>query len=130
MKKISICIMMLILSATTFCQNAQSSKPKTRKEYLALSRSQKVGGFILLGAGVTTIALISRGNTSFDELPILAVLGAAATVGSLPLFIASGRNRRRAMNASTSLKFEEAQFIRRSQICFRAFPAVSVKISF
>lgn len=130
MKKISICIMMLILSATTFCQNAQSSKPKTRKEYLALSRSQKVAGFIFLGAGLTTIVLISKGNTSLDVLPILAVLGAAATAVSLPLFIASGRNKRKAMNASAFLKFEQAQFVHGTGICFHNFPALSIKLHF
>jgi hypothetical protein len=122
--------MMLFLSANTFCQNSQSSKPKTSQEYLALSRSQKVAGFIFLGAGLTTLALISKGNTSFDVLPFLAILGAGATSASLPFFVASGRNKRRARHASASLKFEETQFTQGTGICFRAIPAASIKIRF
>jgi hypothetical protein len=122
-----------IISTVFFCQISQSPKPKTRQEYLALSRSQKVAGFIFLGAGLTTIALISKGNTSLDVLPFLAILGAGATSGSLPFFVASARNKRKARNASASLKFEEMRFARATSataICYEVFPAASIKICF
>lgn len=100
--------LLLTLSTTAFCQKADkklydSSQNLSSKEYLQKSRTQKVGAFILLGVGLTTLTLISRGHASFDALPILAIAGTAATLASIPFFIASGRNKKRAMAVSANL---------------------------
>ena len=129
MKKISICIMSLIFTATSFCQQTKPLQPLTREEYLTKSKTQKVFGFILLGAGATTLIIIRKGNTDLNAVGPLAVVGTLATLGSIPLFIASGRNKRRAMKASTSLKFEKTQSIQHSGISFHSFPAMSLKIN-
>ena len=130
MKKISICILLLIFAATSFCQQTKSLQPLTRKEYLAKSKTQKVFGFILLGAGVTTLIIISKGNTDLNAVGPLAVIGTLSTLGSIPLFIASGRNKRKALKASTSLKFEKVQSIHQPGLSFNSFPAMSLKINF
>ena len=129
MKKVTICIMLLILSVTTFCQQSQSSKPLTRNEYLTKSKTQKIFGFILLGAGATTLIIISKGNTDLKSVGPLAVAGILSTLASIPLFIASGRNKRKAMNVSTSLKIEKLQTIQSNGISFHPLPAISIKIN-
>ena len=119
--------MLLVLAATSFCQQSKSL-PLTREEYLTKSRTQKVFGFILLGAGATTLIILSKGNTDLDVAAPLAVAGTLSALGSIPLFIASGRNKRKARNASTSLKFEKAQSVQPTGITFKSFPAISLKI--
>ena len=89
MKKVTICAMLLILSATTFFQQTQSSKRLTREEYLEKSKTQKVFGFILLGAGATTLIILSNGKTDLGSVGLLAVAGTLSILGSIPLFIAS-----------------------------------------
>jgi hypothetical protein len=83
--------------------------------YLKKSKSQKTGAWILLGLGVTStvIGLIGlhqsnnydpnsyfagmSGNTgSSTSGTILTVVGLSMTGGSIPLFIASNKNKRKA----------------------------------
>ena len=129
MKKITICAMLLILATTSFSQQTQSSKPLTREEYLTKSKNQKIFGFILLGAGVTSLAIAAYGGPSFDVLPVLAIGGTLSTLGSIPLFIASRRNKRKTMNTSASLKIEKTQTMQQTGISFHSLPAISVKIN-
>ena len=121
--------MLLIFAATSFCQETKSLQSLTREEYLTKSKTQKVFGFILLGAGATTLIIISKGNTDLNAVGPLAVVGALSTLGSIPLFIASGKNKKRAMEVTTSLKFEKTQSIQQSGISFHSFPAMSLKIN-
>ena len=129
MKKVTICTMLLILSATSFCQQTQSSKPLTREEYLKKSKTQKIVGFVFLGAGAITLISVSGGNTDFNTLGTLVVVGGLSTLASIPLFIASGRNKRKAKNASVSFNFEKIQFIQQSQLSFHSVPAISIKLN-
>ena len=100
MKKTIIGAMLLVLATVSFSQQTNPTQPLTREDYLKKSKSQKITAFVLLGAGVTTLAIISKGNTSFDVLGTLAVAGTLSTLGSIPVFIASGRNKRKAKMAS------------------------------
>lgn len=130
MKKILFCSMFLVATRTSFCQQMDTSQVNTREYYLKKSKSQLIGGLILLGVGGTTIALVGKGNTSFDELPLLAVGGSLCLLGSIPLFIASGRNKRKASNATTYLKMEKIPVLQQAGLKFHSYPAISVKIIF
>lgn len=129
MKKIIICAMLLIFSVTTFCQQTQPSTSFTREEYLKKSKTQKILGFVFLGAGAITIISVCGGNTDFNTLGTVVVLGGLLTVASIPLFIASGRNKRKAKNASISFNIEKFQFIHQSQLSFHSIPAISIKLN-
>lgn len=126
-----VCLMVL---GKAFCQNlpdSTSSKNNFTKSYYSQkSKSQLIGGFILLGLGGTTIALISSGNTSLDELPILAVGGVLCVLGSIPLFIAAGRNKRKASEATAYLKMEKIPILQQTGINFHSYPAISVRLNF
>ncbi len=128
MKKITACLILLIFSTTSFCQT-EPSKPLTREEYLKKSKTQKIVGFVFLGAGAITLISVSGGNTDFNTLGTLVVLGGLLTVASIPLFIASGRNKRKAQHAAVSFNFEKTQYIQRSQLNFHAIPAISIKLN-
>jgi hypothetical protein len=127
MKKILLCAMILVISTSSFGQQIDTSKFNTRKYYLRKSRSQLVGGLILLGIGGTTLALVSNGKTSFDILPVLVIGGGLFVLGSIPLFIASGRNKRKAMNATTLFKMETIPTLPQTRISFHSYPAISVR---
>lgn len=129
MKQITICTILLVLSATSFCQETQPSTTLTRDEYLKKSKAQKIFGFIFLGAGAITLISVSGGNTDFGTLGTLVVAGGLATLASIPLFIASGRNKRKAKNASLSIKVEKNQTIQPNELSFHLFPAISLKLN-
>jgi hypothetical protein len=129
MKKITICLLLVILSATSFCQQTEPSQPMTRNEYLKKSKTQKVLGFVFLGAGAITLISVSGGNTDFNTLGTLVVIGGVLTLTSIPLFIAAGRNKRKAKNATAFFKFEQTKTIQQTQISFRSFPAISLKLN-
>jgi hypothetical protein len=94
----------------SFSQQKEPAHIIPEFDYLTTSKTQKIFGFILLGAGATTLIIISKGNTSFDVLPILAIGGTLAVLGSIPLFVASGRNKRKAKTASAYLRIKEAKY--------------------
>ena len=127
MKKILLCVMILVISTSSFGQQIDTSKFNTRKYYLRKSRSQLVGGLILLGIGGATLALVSNGKTSFNILPVLVIGGGLFVLGSIPLFIASGRNKRKAMNATTLFKMETIPTLPQTGINFHSYPAISVR---
>jgi len=95
--------------------------------YLQKSKSQKTTCPILLAVGITTLGILSKGETHFDALAVLAVVRVAATRISVPLFISAVKNNRKAMSLSVK---EETRFLpRNGDFVQRAFPATSVKFN-
>jgi len=128
MKKIMVYFLMLALPVTSFCQ-ANDSVPVVKTDYLAKSKSQKTAAFIFLGIGVTALTVAAVGDLDFDALETLVIVGGVATVVSIPLFIASGKNKRRAMKASAFIKMEKATIIERQSFVQSSYPAISFKIN-
>ena len=130
MKKFIIFNLLVLLSVTSFGQQTDPSQPLTRDEYLKKSKSQKVAAWILLGAGAITLASISGGNTSFDALGTLAIGGTIAVLGCIPLFLAAGKNKRKAKAMTASIRMEKTNVIRGYSKAQNYYPAFSVKINF
>lgn len=118
----------IFFSNNSFSQQSEPTEAPTKQDYLTKSKNQKVAGFVLLGAGLTTLAIISKGKTSFDVLPALAIGGTVCTLASIPLFIASGRNKRKAANASAYLNMQDTENTLYAGTGLRVFPAVSIKL--
>ena len=96
MKKFIICtVLSLSIACSSFAQDNEYHKPVTREDYMKLSRGQRTGAFVLLGAGVGA-ALISQKAGSFGTTGILLVGGVLSAAGSIPLFISAGRNKAKA----------------------------------
>lgn len=127
MKKLFVLSILLISIGHSFGQDSTSKTQPTSAEYLQKSRSQKVAGFIFLGIGVTTLTVISKGQTDFDVLPVLAVGGVAATVISIPLFISAGKNKRKAM--SLTVKKEKTFIPCYGGVAQKSFPALTLKLN-
>jgi len=119
--------LVLALSLHSFSQEMAPKDSLTSDHYLKKSTSQKIAGFVFLGIGATTLAVLSKGETDFDALPVLAIGGLTATLISVPLFISSGKNKRKA--ASLSVKKENAFLLRNRSVTQISFPAISVKFN-
>ena len=130
MKKIIVYFLMLVLPVISFCQKTSDSVPVVKTDYLAKSKSQKTAAFILLGIGVTTLTIAAVGDLDLDILGTVVIVGGAATIASIPLFIASGKNKRRAMKASASIKMETVPLIQKQSYIQNSYPAFSVSFSF
>ena len=104
--------LLLAFPATSFCQKTNDSVPVIKTDYLTKSKNQKTAGWVLLGGGTALIGigfLVGDSKEStFDD-----------AIGSIPLFIASGKNKRKALNMSANFKMENAT---------NSYPAVAFKI--
>ena len=127
--------MLLLLATTSFCQQTDSWS-LTRQDYLDKSKKQKTTAWVLLGAGTAVAVggaiLDVSGDWSKSETPYLVAIaaGGASMLGSIPLFIASGRNKRKAMNASSWLEIRKQPFPTNTGIALHGTPTISVNLNF
>ena len=128
MKNIVICSMLLMFTISSYCQQTQPTT-KTSEEYLKLSKSQKTGGFVLLGIGAITLTTAAVGDFDFDTLGIVVVVGSVFTLTSIPLFIAASRNKKKAKKASLGFKFERIQKLQTVAVRFHSIPGISLRLN-
>jgi hypothetical protein len=136
MKQIIICAMLMAITSTSFSQQTHSSKFVARADYLQKSKNQKTAAWILLGGGTVLIGtgflIGDRKESSFDDAAtgvVIAGIGALSMIGSIPLFIASAKNKKRGMAASAYLKMEDISAIRQYSMVHSSLPAIAIKIS-
>ena len=137
MKKIMVYFLFLLMPPTSFCQKTNDSVPVVKTDYLAKSKNQKAAAWVLLGGGA---ALIGAGfligdskNSTFDDAATGAVLGGIgvlSAIGSVPLFIASGKNKRKAMKATTFIKMEDTGMIKNQSFVQTSYPVIALKIKY
>ena len=82
-----------------------------------------------MGIGVTTLTIAAVGDLDLDALGAVVVVGGVATVASIPLFIASGKNKRKAMKTSALMKMEKATIFERQSFVQSSYPALAFKIN-
>jgi len=150
MKKILTYVILLAIAINSFSQQTDSLKSIAKMDYLRKSKNQKTAAWILVGGGIAmvvtgTIVYNNAVNKAEEEDPlgtllslgtninptgaIIATVGVLAAAGSIPFFIASGKNKKRARAISTGFKMESAPFIQRTSLVNRSYPAVSMKLS-
>jgi hypothetical protein len=121
-------VLFFIATAITSLCNAQSTKltPK-QQEYLQKSNNQRtaafvcvIGGAALIGVGVAKLSTID--NTG--ETLLYTGLGLEAV--SIPLFIVSGKNKRR---AALAIKNNYGLFYHSQGITVKRIPALSFTIT-
>lgn len=139
-------ILILVLNSVSFCQQSNPSQKFTKQDYLKKSKSQKTAAWLVLGAGVVLtsagfavelnnandalIGLFSlQQPKSSDDGGVLFFSGLAAMAGSIPLFIASSKNKKRANAISASFKMESRSTVQKSAFVRTSFPALSLKFS-
>ncbi len=102
--------------------------------YMQKSRVQKTAAWVMLGTGVGIFIIGAVGATNnvfVDESAtntygVVALLGAGLALGSIPVFIASGHNARKA--ATLGLKNQNILMPQQKNFVYRAQPAISLVI--
>ena len=151
MRKIILYILLLVIPTTTFCQSTPNDIPEIKTDYLKKSKNQKTTAWVLLGGGfalIVTSALIAApkvtedyanvfaGIFSSEPIPennytvenILLITGTASMLASIPLFIASKKNKRRAIDMSAHIKMENARMIQNQSFVQTSYPSIALKI--
>ena len=143
MKKMIILTMLLAFAAASFCQQITPKPDWTETDYYKKSKKQKTTAWVLLGSGVAlfTGGLIAHYNyinnhddpfaglTEVTTGEIVATVGLFAVVGSIPLFIASSKNKKKAKAASVFIDMEKAPVLEGTVFSNQSFPAFGVRIS-
>ena len=148
MKKIVILSLMLAFAITSFCQQTVQKPTLMQTDYLQKSKKQKKTATILLAVGaglVITAFVIPRGELTYDGICIgaycsdkykndgikaaFALTGLVSMLGSVPFLIASGKNKRKARQASVFINMERARVLQATVIKNQSFPALGLRIS-
>src|SRR5688572_17590363 len=131
MKKLSICFALVMSLSTSYCQEDAVKY----EDYIKKSNRQKTTALILLGAGVAMIItglLLQSNDNDLNNLTQditgigIGGAGIVCTVISVPVFLASTRNKKKA--AALSIKMEKAMQLQNNKFALMQYPAVSFTI--
>jgi len=96
------------------------------------SKNQQTAAWIMLGGGLTmaVIGMVGVNETLFDDAAntygAVWLTGVGLALGSIPVFIASSHNARKA--ATLSLKNQRVLVPQQNSFVFKAQPAVTLSI--
>ena len=144
--KIIVFALLVMISVNSFCQQTNSFEELTSTDYLQKSKNQKAaaitlaagGGVLILfgipswGSGFSDGLDFSNpdpeaGVTEMKSATTFFIAGGALILGSVPLFIASAKNKLRSMNLS--FKNETAILVQKGSFANRSVPSLTLKIS-
>jgi len=149
MKKIIICSVLLAFSASVFCQQNVPKPIFIQSDYQLKSKKQKKTAMILLGGGaaliITSLVIPQEEPTGFQFDPIsggiyeghkndgirgaFILAGGLSMLSSIPFFIASGKNKRKALKASVFIDTELRPVLLGAAISNQSFPVLALKIN-
>src|SRR5688572_3672925 len=150
MKKAITLTLLLAFVTVSFSQQAVQKHSLTQADYLQKSKKQKKTAMIFLGGGAALIVtglVIPQGEpTGFQFDPIsggfyeghkndgikgaLVLTGVVSMLGSIPFFIASGKNKKRAKanQASVFINMERTPVLQGTSIINQSFPVIGLQI--
>ncbi len=147
MKKIISFFFLVAFAATSFGQQIDQKHPLPNSDYQSKSKKQKKTATILLAVGaglIVTSVVIPKGELTYDGICVLGVCddkykndgiksaffiaGGISALGSIPFFIASSKNRKRANALSASFKTDNIAIARSYNFTRINYPAFSLKI--
>jgi hypothetical protein len=143
---ILIPILLVLFVAATGQQTPVISAVFTKTDYLKKSKKQKTVAWVLLGGGATLVLtgiIIPKGEITNPDCVFcpeekieykndgikstLGLTGVLSMIGSIPFFIASSKNKKKAM--SISFKNELSPPLVKSSFVYRSVPSLNLKIS-
>ena len=144
MKKVSILLITMLLTANSFAQQTKTTIKLTSKDYLAKSKRQNTKAWIMLSSGVALFytgftrryGFVTIGSATgtyvknSDAIWMLAMaIGTINMVSSIPLFIASRRNKTKGLSTATfNLKPEKVIVPNIYPVNQSFYTALSIKI--
>ena len=146
MSKVIFFTALVLICMNAFSQQTTPTKPTPQQHYLQKSKKQKKVAWILLGGGtalMVTGLVIPRGAMIKDGFCVswicdeeyqnddlkagIFLTGLVSSLGSIPFFIMSGKNRKKA--GALSLKMEHKPQLFNQSLVYAAYPAFKVKIN-
>lgn len=143
MKPIILVAILLILARSAFSQQNNPSPILTKQDYGKKSKQQKTAALLFLGAGtglITTAIIIEPfynfrkvGSTlmmpplDYTYKTIFFLTGLASMIASIPFFINSSKNKKKA--AGVSFNMEKIQTVQQKSLVVHSYPALSLKIN-
>ncbi|HEX5652094.1 MAG TPA: hypothetical protein VFX58_03405 [Chitinophagaceae bacterium] len=135
MKKILLSVLMMLAVIAIMAQ--QTTGQLTREDYLQKSKRQKTTAWIMLGGGAAFVAAgaiwwaneYTYGTGNGETVPVaMTIVGGWSVLGSIPVFIASARNKNKANELMVGLKMENAFSYLATRIKYQPFPAISITL--
>jgi hypothetical protein len=127
---ISAALLLLIFNSS-FSQSTQEKSTASQNDYLKKSKNQKTAAWILVGIGsLSTLLGTIQVNPDYgqNDNSTFFLVGGLVTLGaSVPLFIASAKNRKKAM--SLTLKNETTQQFLNTRVKNRNIPSLNLKLN-
>ncbi len=144
MKKLTGLILLVATWSISFSQMKDTTSAQRLKEdYLNKSKRQRTTGFVLLGIGaaLTITGVLVINNNSDDILDPndvvnttagagVFLIGVVSSVASIPFFISSYSNNKKAMKYSAGIGLEKLQADKVKTTYPPYFPAVTARIRF
>jgi hypothetical protein len=134
MKKIALTMALICFALSLFSQ-ATSDTTFSKDYYLQKSKNQKTTGWVLL-AGGTTMAIVGTlifsksdflsGDPDADIGGVLFVGGLVADLVSIPFFISSSKNARKA--ATITINNQKILSPQQNAFTFKPQPTITLKI--
>lgn len=136
MKKIIFLVIVLMTADTAFSQQASPTPAFINQDYLQKSKNQKKTAWIMLGGGATLVLtgiVFPKGEITRESFwgpeykndgirGTLYFCGTLSMLGSIPFFIASGKNKKKAM--SMSFKYQSVPELQNNSFVNKAVPSI------
>lgn len=144
MKKTSLVLLLAAFCMSSYAQMNDSTYRQTVKnDFLRKSKNQRTTGIILLGAGavLTITGAIMMSNLQEDPLNPgewveagtgagIATIGALSAVASIPFFISSGNNKKKANKMTVGINMEKMMRNKVRMPYPQQFPALTARLEF
>ncbi len=141
-------LIVVFLFISCFAAKAQESKTSLPIDFQKKNRQQKIAAWTLLSTGfvstfigtviatkevVKIVVIPWPGGPLPDDKKLnggaaFIICGSAAMMGSIPLFIAAGRNKRKIKTMTANLKFENFNSLNKASLVLGLYPALAVHI--
>lgn len=146
MNKLLFTITLSLLLTICKAQTNERGPVLKADDYLKKAKGQNTAGWVLAGTGIALVtagasigfseAMISLGNIfSFEEPEpssntgeVLFYSGLVLAAGSIPFFIAAGKNKKEARRFSASLKIEDRWQWQQQGKIKQFYPALSLRV--
>jgi len=137
MKKMILLTMLLGFVTASFAQEIPAKQNWKETDYYKKSRKQKNAAWITTGVGVFFIV----GTLALKTVPVYGeealnplwtpnyYIGGACIATGIVLFIASGKNKKKAKAASVFFDIKKVPMLQQTVIRNQSFPAVGFRIS-
>lgn len=140
-----IFLLLLLLQGITLFSQVQTSPMTVKEDYLKKSKNQKkVANILLIGGGalVATGLIFPRGEEERDMSAfyiyanykndgisaVLILTGTVAMLSSVPFYLASSKNKRRARAITVNMQNQDILIPSNSTLILKRQPSVTLKL--